>query len=238
MHVNNTQEKHQKNQKNKKNQKNDYMVHDVHTIHAHSKKKAKKMHTSTAVVGLIYLNSKSTQTRAIRVLVDTGASATVIIGDHCRKLKLKRTEPTTWTTKAGKFTTNKKVTLKFLLPEFNSTKVISWSCHIDESATSSASRYDMIIGRDLLQEIGFIIDFNDYTMTWDEATIPMKEYNSLPTLEAVDAYCDELFSSDVDHEVTLRMTRILDAKYEKADLTRDPREREHLRPKFCKSYQI
>jgi predicted ribosome-associated RNA-binding protein Tma20 len=95
MHVSNTQEKHQKNRKTKKNQKNDYMVHDVHTIHAHSKKKAKKMHTSTEVVGLIYLNSKSTQTRAIRVLVDTGASATVIIGEHCMKLKLKRTEPTT-----------------------------------------------------------------------------------------------------------------------------------------------
>ncbi len=56
-----------------------------------------------------------------------------------------------------------------------------------------------------------MIAFNDHTMMWDEATIPLKEYNSLPTLEAVVAYCDDLFSSDVDHKVTLRMMRILDA---------------------------
>ena len=37
----------------------------------------------------------------------------------------------------------------------------------------------MIIGRDLLSELGIILDFNGETMTWDESTIKMKDYEDL-----------------------------------------------------------
>ena len=87
----------------------------------------------------------------------------------------------------------------------------------------------MIIVRDLLQALGFIIDFNDHTMTWDKATIPMKEYGKISTLAAADAYCDEIFITDVEHEITARMTRkILDAKYKQADLQKVVSESKHL----------
>jgi hypothetical protein len=33
----------------------------------------------------------------------------------------------------------------------------------------------MIMGRDLLGELGIIMNFNDYTVTWDIGTIPMKD---------------------------------------------------------------
>ncbi len=39
----------------------------------------------------------------------------------------------------------------------------------------------MILGRDLLEASGLVINFNDHTMTWDKATFPMKEYGSQPT---------------------------------------------------------
>ena len=57
------------------------------------------------IVALIYINTKQTQTRVLQVLLDTGASSSVILGEHCTKLKMKAAPTTTWTTKAGTFTT-------------------------------------------------------------------------------------------------------------------------------------
>ncbi len=127
------------------------------------------------------------------MLVDTGASASVVLGEHCTKLKMKSAPTTTWTTKAGTFTTTQKAQLKFILPKFSQSKTISWACcHMDDIATASNSQYNMILGRDLLETPGFIINFNGHTMTWDEATILMKEYGSISTLHAADAYCNEI----------------------------------------------
>ncbi len=65
-------------------------------------------------------------------------------------------------------------------------------------------------------------------MTWDEATIPMKDYGSIPTLHAADGYCNEIFMTDIKNEVTTRTTQILDAKYKKADLAKVVTESGHV----------
>jgi len=54
----------------------------------------------------------------IKVLLDSGASATIITKEHVKKLRLNKSSRTTWTTKAGDFTTNATCKLKFSLPEF------------------------------------------------------------------------------------------------------------------------
>jgi hypothetical protein len=51
-------------------------------------------------------------------------------------------------------------------------KQTSWRFHVDDRSISS-STYDMIIGRDLLGELGIILNFNEHTVTWDRDTIPM-----------------------------------------------------------------
>ena len=162
----------------------------------------KQTHKTTEIVALIYINNKQTQTRVLRVLVDTGASASVILGKHFTKLKRKAAPTTTWTTKAGTVTTTRKAQLKFLSPEFNQSKIISWACHVDDTATASNSQYDMILGRDLLETLGLMINFNHHMMTWDEETMPMKEYSSIPTLHAADTYCNKIFTNDIEIEVT------------------------------------
>ena len=82
----------------------------------------------------------------------------------------------------------------------------------------------MILGRDLLETLGLIINFHDHTMMWEEATIPMKDYGIVPALQAANAYCDEIFMTDIENEVTTQMTRILDAKYKKANLAKGTSE--------------
>jgi hypothetical protein len=64
----------------------------------------------------------------------------------------------------------------FSLPEFNLKKQMctSWEFHVDDRSESS-STYVMIMGRDLLGELGIIMNFNDHTVTRDTDTIPMKD---------------------------------------------------------------
>ena len=40
----------------------------------------------------------------------------------------------------------------------------------------------MILGRDVMSELGITLDFKDQTMTWDDLTINMKDPESLPEL--------------------------------------------------------
>ena len=63
-----------------------------------------------------------------------------------------------WKTQAGKFTTPKKVNIEFFLPEFSVTKIVTWECHVNEY---TISRYEMILGRDLLTALGLDINFSE-----------------------------------------------------------------------------
>jgi hypothetical protein len=76
----------------------------------------------------------------------------------------------------------------FSLPEFNFKKQIytSWAFHVDDRSESS-NTYDMIIGqgRDLLGELGIIMNFNDHTVTWDTETISIMSNDTLESEEAL-----------------------------------------------------
>jgi hypothetical protein len=60
-------------------------------------------------------------------------------------------------------------------PEFNLKKQMfsSWEFRVDDRSESS-STYDMIMGQDLLGELGIIMNFNDHTVTWDTDITTMK----------------------------------------------------------------
>jgi hypothetical protein len=88
--------------------------------------------------------------------------------------------------------------MTFLHPEFNLKKQMcsSWESHEDDRSESS-STYDMIIvqGRDLLGELGLIMNFNDHTVTWDTDTIPMKDRDTC-TLSSVEALIEVYMSAN------------------------------------------
>ena len=56
-----------------------------------------------------------------------------------------------WQTQAGNVTSNFKVKVNFTLPTLSATNVVTWKCHADDS---TRCRYDMILGRDILRELG------------------------------------------------------------------------------------
>jgi hypothetical protein len=88
----------------------------------------------------------------------------------------------------GKFTTNKtKLCLWNFHPQSSTSRnKISWEFHVDDLSESS-STYDMIIdqGKDLLGELGIIMNFNDHTVTWDTDTVPIKDRDTY-TLSSVE----------------------------------------------------
>jgi hypothetical protein len=124
----------------------------------------------------------------LRALADTGASSSIILEAYTSApfIKTDDNNTTTWSTMGGKFTTNKTGFVTFSLPTFNLKKQMccSWAFHVDDRSESS-STYDIIMGRDLLGELGIIMNFNDHTVTWDTDTIPIKDRGTLSSVEAL-----------------------------------------------------
>jgi hypothetical protein len=79
----------------------------------------------------------------------------------------------------------------------------------------------MIVGRDLMSQLGMILDFDGQTMTWDESTIKMKEYEDLSDINSPinELYWhEESYESQALNDASSRLKKILDTKYEPADL--------------------
>jgi len=143
------------------------------------------------------------------VLLDSGASGSVISSEITKKLKIVKGPKCVWNTAAGPMETNLKTKVQFMLPELSETKLIEWNMHIVSSKTMN---YDIIIGRDMLEELGIIIDFKTKQITWDETSVPMRTMAEIKH----DGYF--VNDSETIAEAIARTKRILDAHYKAADL--------------------
>jgi hypothetical protein len=76
----------------------------------------------------------------------------------------------------------------------------------------------MIIGRDLLGELGILLNSNDKTVTWDTDTMPMKDRGTLNSKDALtEVYLSANEPQSLVNELS-RSTKILDAEYKPAIL--------------------
>ena len=77
-------------------------------------------------------------------------------------------------TLAGPMQSNLEITLEDItFPEFFKTQHIG---KVEARVFTAECRYDAIIGRDLLREIGLNLDFKNNKMTWDDCHVPMKVF--------------------------------------------------------------
>jgi Retroviral aspartyl protease len=147
-----------------------------------SPKRQKISHTTTEGVGKIH----GTDTNGIlRILLDTGASATIIIKDAIRGFTgpVLKEKPTTWNTVGGQFVPNLQREVRFTLPELSTSKVIQWVCHEDPKTLRKNAQYDMIIGADLLSELGLEINFSTQWIIWVGIEIPMNDKHIISDLQ-------------------------------------------------------
>ena len=145
----------------------------------------------------------------------------------CRESTPEDSRPSNWSTKAGNFRTTKTCKINFALPAFHEHRNISWTAFVDETDKLS-SQYDMIIGRDLLDELGMNFLFSTNLMEWDNASTPMLDPD-LFDQDNLDKLAKEmLYMHDPDTTEAERIQDILDAKYCKADLAKLAQECDQL----------
>ena len=75
--------------------------------------------------------------------------------------------------------------INFTLPEFSSSRSIKWKVHVDNNTPTNQARYDMIMGTDLMEELGVDISFKHMTISWDGVDIPMKNRGSISDSETL-----------------------------------------------------
>ena len=113
-----------------------------------------------------------------------------------KKLRMTKTaKATCWNTKAGIFETNKTCKVQLALPEFDTQKLIEWKMHVDDSTTSNL--YDMIIGTDLVTELGITINFAERVMMWDGATAPLKDCDCIFDIDILNLIYEEAHYSEI-----------------------------------------
>ena len=108
---------------------------------------------------------------------------------------------------------------QLILPEFSDKKIITWHFSVfDEQEVG----YNIVIGRDLMLELKMNISFENKTVSWDGIEIPMRDFNKLRKWNIsnieMKAIIQESSEPIVTQKATERILRILDSKYEKANL--------------------
>ena len=155
----------------------------------------------------------------------------IVMGGLVKKLCLEKYSPMQWNTQAGNINTNLKVKIYFTSPALSATNVVTWNCHVDDS---SKGRYDIILGRYLLTELGLNQKLSEHVIKVDDGTLnrfttPMVDlgtytFKILNTLEITpdesftNYYAKEVYDSKHEHTATKELRLILYAKYEKTDL--------------------
>ena len=159
--------------------------------------------------------------RAIKVLLDSGASGSIMTKGLAAKLRVKLDKATQWNTAAGIFNTTGICKATFALPELSPSAEATHKFHVHDGMLNN---YDMIIGRDLLKELGIDVCFSDHTVRWPRmnAVIPMKPMDC--TIET-EFHVQERKCLDEEAD---RNSTILDAKYSPADLAEVSHETKHL----------
>ena len=77
----------------------------------------------------------------------------------------------------------------------------------------------MILGSDICQALGLIIDYKEQVVRWDTAYIPMVDREVFCTNHStINDLFEQSFEGNAVQSATSRMTRILDNDYHKADL--------------------
>jgi hypothetical protein len=184
---------------------------------------------------------------AIRALLDSGSSGSIILRKHVPKrlLKYHSKKPHKWNTMAGQFKTNRQALINFKMPEFHKHRTVEYDFHVDEHTNADEALYDMIIGADLMDELGIDLLFSENVVKWEGVFTPMKPMGTLSKItndeqqensndedfveESYQEYLHQLYFDGPAIQATEeRHQEILDADYEAMDIDDYVRKQTHL----------
>ena len=114
---------------------------------------------------LVSVVGKDGKGRMVRALLDSGCSKSLILKEFTRRderTELEREKRITYQTHGGDFVSSSTASVAFRLVEFenNHNITIEHEFQVDEKHKSKRSKYDMIIGSDLLWQMGVDISYS------------------------------------------------------------------------------
>jgi len=84
----------------------------------------KKEHVTPILSAEVNCHLGRMKLKPARVVCDSGALALIITKSLVSNLRIKKSQPVRWQTKAGVFETNEQVVIKFQLPELSKSKMM------------------------------------------------------------------------------------------------------------------
>ena len=190
-------------------------------------KRLKTVHATSEVVGEIATATKNS-TRPLRILLDSGTSATIILKEFVSEMSKFKHERTTWKTMGGNFQTRRKARISFKMIEFSHNKVVNWTAHVDDQTKPELAKYDMIIGSDLLSELKIDLLYSQQQIVWDEIAIPMKNRGSISSEELLQDLYELTKESTIIQMSETRHNEIIQAMYGKVDISQHVQTLKHL----------
>ncbi len=164
----------------------------------------------------------------IRVLLDTGSNGDLFFHEKGKPKPfpyLTRQVPKSWHTSNGTFQTHGrgKLRIKFLDYSASREYLIQPDVVEYDGTKMGEPGFDLILGTNTLKELGIVLNFQTKEIDIDEIILPMRDITKLSTRSKIE-WAWMANNSVVTHEpkstleATQRVVKILDAKYEKADL--------------------
>ena len=117
-------------------------------------KNIKVTHYAPVLWGEMNCSLGKARFKSLRILLDCGASSSIVLGKNTHKLWKKTTKPVRWITQGGDFQTTYKSKVEIVLPELDATNIITWDFHVDDSQGNH--KYGMILGRDIFPNYKYI----------------------------------------------------------------------------------
>ncbi len=146
---------------------------------------AKKPHPNSSH-GLNFNNKK------IRVLLDSGPSGNLLFvkkGSIKHISTAKRGVPQLWGTSNGTLKTDKMGDIEISVVEYSIRKKVCLQLDIvDYDLGGQESMYDLIIGKQTLQDLGVVLDFKEKTIQIDEILLLMRNITNLQFKPSITRY--------------------------------------------------
>ncbi len=160
----------------------------------------------------------------MQVLLGSGSDGDLVFVDKDKPMLLpfsKSLVPQSWDTLNGRFQTKRKAEIDLNFFEYSNSKRYLAAPDIIEYDKINKPQYDLILSVKTMKKYAIILDFKDKMITIDEVKMPMQNINYLQgssTLRALRLNHSLAMEPQSTQDATKCVTRILDAKYKKADL--------------------
>lgn len=168
--------------------------------------------------------------KMLQALLDSGCTKSIILKSFTspkERKQLSKKDCCRYETYGGHFTSNSTANVVFRMIEFHKNKdlLINYTFQVDEVNKTKDSRYDMIVGNDILHDLGIDLMFSEEKIQWknkntpfDNNSIPMKTLGTLSDLKTCTMIYDLHTISPILQQEEDRQRRILDADYSKVDI--------------------